>query len=125
MSIHGHKGFQFSQAVTRTDVAYPDLWVAPGSRDTRLGRGLAMDDDFVLGGWVCVGVGGLLYVWMWWRGACGLLRGEVVCVYVQRGTTGCVGVWVWSGGVGRGGACCPCGKEVVCVRAEGDDGVCV
>ncbi|KAI3426439.1 hypothetical protein D9Q98_008807 [Chlorella vulgaris] len=47
MAIQGHKGYMFSQLVQRTDVAYPDLWVANGSKDSALGRGMGMDGDFV------------------------------------------------------------------------------
>lgn len=49
MAIQGHKGYMFSQLVQRTDVAYPDLWVANGSKDSALGRGMGMDGDFVTG----------------------------------------------------------------------------
>lgn len=36
--------------VARTDMAYPDLWVAPGSKDTALGQHYGMQEDFVTGG---------------------------------------------------------------------------
>lgn len=49
MSIHGHKPYQFNHLVQRTDVAYPNLWVANGSASTPLGQALGMDGDFVTG----------------------------------------------------------------------------
>ena len=49
MSIHGHKPYQFNHLVQRTDVAYPDLWVANGSAASPLGQALGMDGDFVTG----------------------------------------------------------------------------
>ena len=66
MSIHGHKTFQWSQLVTRTDVAYPSLWVANGSQGTPLGRALGMDADFVLGGWRRGGGGQVAAACRWW-----------------------------------------------------------
>ena len=49
MSIHGHKPYQFNHLVQRTDVAYPNLWVANGSAASQLGQALGMDGDFVTG----------------------------------------------------------------------------
>jgi len=49
MSIQGHKPYQFNHLVQRTDVAYPNLWVANGSASTPLGQALGMDGDFVTG----------------------------------------------------------------------------
>lgn len=36
--------------IARTDMAYPSLWVAPGSKDTAVGRHFGMQEDFVTGG---------------------------------------------------------------------------
>ncbi|KAL4448196.1 hypothetical protein ABPG75_005415 [Micractinium tetrahymenae] len=47
MTVLGHKPYQTNMLVSRSDVAYPDLWVAPGSKDTTLGQHYGMDDDFV------------------------------------------------------------------------------
>jgi hypothetical protein len=49
MSIHGHKPYQFNHLVQRTDVAYPNLWVANGSAASPLGQALGMDGNFVTG----------------------------------------------------------------------------
>lgn len=35
--------------VARSDMAYQDLWVAPGSKDTALGQQYGMQEDFVTG----------------------------------------------------------------------------
>lgn len=36
--------------VARTDMAYPDLWVAPGSKNTALGQHYGIQENFVTGG---------------------------------------------------------------------------
>ena len=49
LAIHAYKTYQFNHLVSATDVAYPRLWVSPGSAATPLGRTLGMDADFVTG----------------------------------------------------------------------------
>ena len=45
----GHKTYQTNMPITRTDMAYPDLWVQPGSKDSAVAAALGIDEDFVLG----------------------------------------------------------------------------
>ncbi|KAL4418953.1 hypothetical protein ABPG77_001775 [Micractinium sp. CCAP 211/92] len=47
MTVLGHKPYQTNMVVARTDMAYPDLWVAPGSKNTALGQHYGMQEDFV------------------------------------------------------------------------------
>lgn len=49
-SLPPPQGYQFNQLVQRSDVAYPALWVAPGSGAGPLAASMRLDADFVTGG---------------------------------------------------------------------------